>query len=202
MLTKKQKDELVINNLGIARKCVSTYAKRFKNQHEDIVSAAYVGLIKAAEEFNPELGFQFSTFAWQKCRGEITRYTRDHARVVRLPASAQRKGSEKFSLHKTLYMEDLTSHYDDTPYIDKIKSPEQCVVEDIEKERVNNKLYNVINTKLTANERDVLVERFVNERTFRDIGKDFNLTKQRIEQIQKKALEKVEIYMKGELEHV
>jgi DNA-directed RNA polymerase specialized sigma subunit len=44
---------------------------------EDLVQVGWIGLLKAARDFRPELGFAFSTYATAKISGEILRFVRD-----------------------------------------------------------------------------------------------------------------------------
>jgi len=45
-----------------------------------------LGLLRAAEKFNPELGFKFSTYATWWIRQAISRALADQARIIRVPA--------------------------------------------------------------------------------------------------------------------
>ena len=52
---------------------------------EDLESVAYFALCVAATRYNPDLGWKFSTFAWNTARGYIQHALRDFSRVVRVP---------------------------------------------------------------------------------------------------------------------
>ena len=74
------REKLISDNLGLVRSC----ANRFKNrgiEYDDLFQAGCVGLIKAADGFNSELGFQFSTYAVPAILGEIKRIFRDGGAV-------------------------------------------------------------------------------------------------------------------------
>lgn len=74
------RDELVTNNLGLVHSC----ANRFRSkgiEYDDLYSAGCLGLVKAANGFNPELGFAFSTYAVPAILGEIRRLFRDGGAV-------------------------------------------------------------------------------------------------------------------------
>jgi RNA polymerase sigma factor (sigma-70 family) len=43
---------------------------------DDLVSVAYVGLVKAAASFRPDAGAQFRTWAWRRIGGEMVDYLR------------------------------------------------------------------------------------------------------------------------------
>lgn len=74
------RETLINDNLRLVHSC----AKRFKNrgiEYDDLFQAGCVGLIKAADGFDVELGFQFSTYAVPAILGEIKRIFRDGGAV-------------------------------------------------------------------------------------------------------------------------
>ena len=52
---------------------------------EDLESVAMLALCVAATRFQPELGWKFSTYAWNTARGWIQHALRDFSRLVRVP---------------------------------------------------------------------------------------------------------------------
>lgn len=52
---------------------------------QDLESVAYFALCVAATRYNSDLGWKFSTFAWNTARGYIQHALRDHSRMVRVP---------------------------------------------------------------------------------------------------------------------
>jgi RNA polymerase sigma-B factor len=67
-------------------------ARKFQNRGEpldDIVQVGYLGLIKAIERFDPDLGFEFTTFATLTVAGEIKRHFRDKGTAIRFPRRLQ-----------------------------------------------------------------------------------------------------------------
>lgn len=71
--------EKVEDHMGLVNKLAKRYHSTYKNKYDfdDLVQVGCIGLCKAIEDFNPELGFKFSTFAFPKIRGEITNLIRD-----------------------------------------------------------------------------------------------------------------------------
>ena len=61
---------------------------------EDLEQVAAMALMKAIERFDPELGFQFSTFAVPTIVGELRRHIRDHANAIRLTRNVQEELSK------------------------------------------------------------------------------------------------------------
>lgn len=53
--------------------------------YNDLIQAGNIGLITAAEKFDPERGFSFLTYAGWWVRQSVLREVADHGRVVRLP---------------------------------------------------------------------------------------------------------------------
>lgn len=67
-------------------------ARPFQNRGEpldDILQVGFLGLIKAIERFDPDLGNEFTTFATPTIRGEIQRYFRDKGWAIRFPRRLQ-----------------------------------------------------------------------------------------------------------------
>ena len=67
-------------------------ARKFQNRGEpldDIVQVGYLGLIKAIERFDPDLGYEFTTFATLTVAGEIKRHFRDKGTAIRFPRRLQ-----------------------------------------------------------------------------------------------------------------
>jgi RNA polymerase primary sigma factor len=73
---------------------VVSVAKRYRGMglpFEDLIQEGNIGLIKAAERFDPELGNRFSTYAIWWIRQAIGRAIEDKGRAIRLPTHAQGK---------------------------------------------------------------------------------------------------------------
>lgn len=74
------RERLITENMGLVHTC----AARFRGKgadYEDLVQAGCVGLIKAADGFDADRGFAFSTYAVPVILGEIRRVFRDGGTV-------------------------------------------------------------------------------------------------------------------------
>jgi RNA polymerase sigma-B factor len=84
----KLRDQLITAHVGL----VEQLAKRFANRSEpldDLVQAGSIGLIKAVEGFDPDLGFEFAAYATKTIVGELKRHFRDKGWSVRAPRRVQ-----------------------------------------------------------------------------------------------------------------
>ena len=71
-----ERHRLVEDNVGLARHL----ARRFSASHgpsQDLVQAAMVGLVEAANRFDPSYGVPFAAFATKTIVGELKRHRRD-----------------------------------------------------------------------------------------------------------------------------
>ena len=78
------RNELVTANLRF----VVSVAKQYQNLGvplDDLISEGNIGLVKAAERFDPTKGFKFATFAVWWIRQAIMLFLVDKSRMVRLP---------------------------------------------------------------------------------------------------------------------
>lgn len=80
MVKDKQREVFISENLRL----VNHLCKRFTGrgiEYDDLYGAGCVGLVKAADAFDENLGFQFSTYAVPVILGEIRRLFRDGGSV-------------------------------------------------------------------------------------------------------------------------
>jgi RNA polymerase primary sigma factor len=80
------REALVLHNLPL----VLSVARRFRNSeldYEDLIQEGILGLIKAAEKYDPGRGTRFGTLAVWWIRQSIGRAVANHGRVVRLPVN-------------------------------------------------------------------------------------------------------------------
>lgn len=113
------RDDLINNNLGLVHSC----ANRFRNRgidYDDLYSAGCLGLVKAADGFNAELGFQFSTYAVPAILGEIKRLFRDGGTV-----KVSRSMKEKSRL-AVIEKERLTNSLNREPRISELSQALGC----------------------------------------------------------------------------
>jgi RNA polymerase sigma-B factor len=84
------RDALIERNLPLARALAHRY-RHGPEAMEDLIQVAALGLVKAADRWDPDRGFAFSSFAVPTILGELRRHFRDATWDVRPPRGLQER---------------------------------------------------------------------------------------------------------------
>jgi RNA polymerase sigma-B factor len=87
-VTDDERSELIRSNLPLARRLARRYAWS-PAAGDDLVQVASLGLVKAADRYDPGRGVSFQTFAIPTIVGEIKRHFRDTRWALRVPRDLQ-----------------------------------------------------------------------------------------------------------------
>ena len=83
----RARDRLVLAHRALAYGAAARMTRGGKPD-EDLIQQANIGLLKAADRFDPEMGFRFSTYASWWVRAEIQDFTYGDYSLIRLPGSS------------------------------------------------------------------------------------------------------------------
>jgi RNA polymerase sigma-B factor len=108
------REALVSRFMPLARNLARRY-DRSSEPFEDLLQVASVGLLKALDRFNPELGFSFHSFAVPTILGEMRRYFRDCGWSVHMP-----RGDQERALKVREAQETLTAEHGRAPTVNQI----------------------------------------------------------------------------------
>lgn len=86
--SRRLRDQLIAEHIGLARRLAGRFTHRGE-AFDDLVQVACLGLVKAVDGFQPELGNAFTSYACVTILGELKRHFRDHGWAVRAPRHLQ-----------------------------------------------------------------------------------------------------------------
>lgn len=86
--TPELREQLVHRLMPLARSLAMRYRRRTES-FDDLLQVANLGLVKAIDGFDPELGRPFTAYAVPTILGELRRHFRDHVWNLRLPRGLQ-----------------------------------------------------------------------------------------------------------------
>ena len=82
------REEIIAAHLELVEHLARRFVRR-SEAYDDLVQAGSIGLIKAVDGFDPDLGFEFAAYASKTIIGELKRHFRDKGWSVRAPRRVQ-----------------------------------------------------------------------------------------------------------------
>lgn len=134
-----QRDKMIEDNIGL----VHSVAKRFKGrgaEYEDLFQSGCIGLIKAVDNFDESMGYQFSTYAVPVIMGEIKRIFRDGG-AIKVSRSLKEKSLRAQVLRDKFSKRELRE-----PTVSELAEMLGCDINE------TSEILNVINPMLSINQ--------------------------------------------------
>ncbi|MCQ2789404.1 MAG: sigma-70 family RNA polymerase sigma factor [bacterium] len=86
---KQLQDLIVVAAMPFVKRIACGLARRSTDPIDDLIQVGSIGLIKAINLFNPNVGTKFKTYATYLITGEIRHYLRDKASMIKAPREIQ-----------------------------------------------------------------------------------------------------------------
>jgi len=83
------RDVIIQASLPLVKRIAYGLARRSTDPVEDLIQVGSIGLIKAVDQFKPDAGAKFQTYATHLITGEIRHYLRDKTAMIRAPRELQ-----------------------------------------------------------------------------------------------------------------
>ena len=184
------RDKLIEHNLRFAISVAKQYA--YTNiPIEDLIQYANIGLVKAADLWDPTRGFKFISYAVWWIRQTIMANVKNS--IVSMPVNQWRAlNTEHRELEKKSQKDEFL--YDSC--VPRKVGFEDWMVGSYEEEKGTMYTFEQLISKLTKREQDIIRERYVNNRTQCDIAESMGCTRENVRSIESKALRKLRRMLK------
>ena len=214
---EKAKERLVNGNLKLVLSILKKYVNRTDNL-DDLFQIGVIGLIKAIDNFNIDLGLKLSTYAIPMISGEIRRYLRDN-QLLRVSRSMKDLAYKAIMLRDELtntlgYVPSYelianklgVSEIDVLTSIEAMSDPISIfepiyndggdtiyLYEQLEDTKNNNDLETTIALKkaindLTSREKNILDKRYIIGKTQMEIAEELGISQAQVSRLEKSAI--------------
>ena len=215
----QNRNELIESNVRLVHSCCKRFVGR-GIEYDDIFQVGCLGLVKAADGFDHSRGLCFSTYAVPTILGEIKRLFRDSGAIkvsrslkeVSMKVVREQEMLEKLGFEPTISL--LAERLEISPeeIVEALEASKQVLSltfesedgvgeydlpsESYENEICSKLLINSAISRLNSTEQEIIKLRYFGEKTQTESAKILGISQVQVSRKEKKALEKLRVYMK------
>ncbi len=215
----QNRNELIESNVRLVHSCCKRFVGR-GIEYDDIFQVGCLGLVKAADGFDHSRGLCFSTYAVPTILGEIKRLFRDSGAIkvsrslkeVSMKVVREQEMLEKLGFEPTVSL--LAERLEISPeeIVEALEASKQVLSltfesedgvgeydlpsESYENEICSKLLINSAISRLNSTEQEIIKLRYFGEKTQTESAKILGISQVQVSRKEKKALEKLRVYMK------
>lgn len=165
------RNEIALNNISLVHYAIKNIFVPNHNDYEELEQEGFIGLLKAIENFNPNLGFKFSSFAYKYILS-ASRFRLDYNKDTSLDEPVKNKS---------------IGDPDDIELIDTIEDTTIDIPRDVENESISERIKKI----LTKDEYTCINLFYKYDFTLKEIAKYMNISVHVLYRIRNKAIIKI-----------
>ncbi len=132
---QEARNQLVMANYGLIHMVASAYRRSF-TRYEDLVQEGAIGLLRAAETFDPERGVRFGTYAVYWIRSKVQRFLQAQRResnplMAGVDAVLMDDGRRHIPRASVVSLETPANGMEDRAYSDVVSDPDAATPEEL-----------------------------------------------------------------------
>lgn len=198
---------IISNNILLAKKKAKEYYDRCNLKSsiidmEDLEQEAIIGIISAAKKYDDKKKFEFSTYLFFWIKQKIIRSVQNTSSTIRIPAYLKQeiskisKNSDDVKNSESKILKAYSARMINNPEHENDKSKNNNKAEIDEEYEAINKIFLekfIPKLKKLLNDREfkTLISRVIEEKTLQKISEELGVTRERVRQIEKKAIDKL-----------
>jgi RNA polymerase sporulation-specific sigma factor len=217
---KAAREQFIVGNMRLVLSLVKRFWSKNANA-DDVFQAGCVGLIKAIDNFNTDIGVRFSTYAVPMILGEIKRYLRD-GNSLRVSRSIRDEAYKVLKVREKLEAEDKEATIEkiagemnvavsEVVYaLDAISDPVSLydpvynksgdallLMDQIYDEKNNDEVWtekvalNEAMNKLQSREKKILFLRYYEGKTQTEISREVGISQAQVSRLEKSAIDNI-----------
>ncbi len=224
---KEAREQVLRENTGLIWSVVKRFLNRGVEK-DDLYQLGCIGMIKAIDRFDANFNVAFSTYAVPMIAGEIRRFLRDDGTIkvsrtikenqIKIMSAVEKlkqKGIAEPSVEEIVKETEISSEdvsiamtaptYVDSIYKETSDTGDSTLLDyiadqsDEEEQLLNKMIVKQIIDELDPIEKEIIIDRFFNNKTQSEIAKKIGYTQVQVSRMEKKILKNIRIKYKNQI---